>query len=397
MDNSNTINYTDNSDYLPPTYLIENDVENYLLSFSIEQEDEYKSFFKKFGFVVIRDILNKKQCQKTIDDILEYVESFKWASYTAKESDKTIKRDDPKTWKTWPNLAAEGIVGYSPIFSDTTIENRSNPKIYDVYTQLLNRKDLYINHDRYGFFRPTKQVLHPFPQITPDHHVYHNKLKDESLSTSATATSTKEDYENWKTVHNLHLDMNPFLFLEDENDEHRQKIFSTLNYKHGDSFFIENNNPGSLKLDELHIQGLINLCDNKDEDGGFILVPGFHNHLEEWTKNNHSLKMKYGLHQDFICVPPENKIYNQAIRITARAGSLILWNQKMLHGSKPNNSGRPRLAMFVKMFPSTQIPKETLNRRCESIKESFEKHNNHPIETSSLTDTQKKVLGLEFW
>ena len=35
---------------------------------------------------------------------------------------------------------------------------------------------------------------------------------------------------------------------------------------------------------QLHVQGLINLADNRAEDGGFHIVPGFHKVFSEWTE-----------------------------------------------------------------------------------------------------------------
>ncbi|KAM9971662.1 hypothetical protein ACTFIW_011645 [Dictyostelium discoideum] len=398
-----TFEYKDNSLYLPPIYDVQKDVEGYITSFSVEQQTEYTEFFNKFGFVVIRDVLSKSECQKTIDDIWNYIESFKWASYhdSMKSEEKTIKRNDPKTWEgIWPNLSQEGIVGYPPVFSETTIANRSNPKIYSIYSTLLNRKDLYINHDRFGFFRPTKDCKLPFPNITPDHQ-FNNGIIEESTSTTTdinttntTTATTATNFNKWKTVENLHLDLNPFTFIEDEEDNSRKKVFSTLTYKNGEDFFIENNQPEFIDLNVTNIQALINLCDNKKEDGGFIVVPGFHSHIKEWTLNNAQIKEQYGYHSNFVCIEPGNPLYGRAIRVTARHGSLILFNQKLLHGSSPNNNHRPRMAMFLKMFGSNQIPKETLERRQESIKKSIEKNK---INIDHLNELQRKTLGLELW
>ncbi|KAN0026265.1 hypothetical protein ACTFIV_007249 [Dictyostelium citrinum] len=428
-----TFDYKDNSLYLPPIYEVQKDVEGYITSFSVEQPTEYTEFFNKFGFVVIRDVLSKSECQKTIDDIWDYIESFKWASYhdSMKSEEKTIKRNDPKSWDgIWPNLSQEGIVGYPPVFSETTIANRSNPKIYSIYSTLLNRKDLYINHDRFGFFRPTKDCKLPFPNITPDHQ-FNNGTDESAISESTTTTTTtittttsatttttstpdtttasetgtsttetkkttiiKSNFNKWKTVENLHLDLNPFTFIEDEEDNSRKKVFSTLTYKNGEDFFIENNQPEYIDLNVTNIQGLINLCDNKKEDGGFIVVPGFHSHIKEWTLNNAQIKEQYGYHSNFVCIEPGNPLYGRAIRVTARHGSLILFNQKLLHGSSPNNNHRPRMAMFLKMFGSNQIPKETLERRQQSIKQSFEKNK---IKIDHLNELQRKTLGLELW
>jgi hypothetical protein len=39
----------------------------------------------------------------------------------------------------------------------------------------------------------------------------------------------------------------------------------------------------AVRGEENHHQGLINLVDNREEDGGTALVPGFHERYEEWS------------------------------------------------------------------------------------------------------------------
>jgi hypothetical protein len=45
--------------FIIPKYEVPADEEGY----------KYKEFFKKFGFVVVRDILTKEECEDTINDI----------------------------------------------------------------------------------------------------------------------------------------------------------------------------------------------------------------------------------------------------------------------------------------------------------------------------------------
>ena len=52
------------------------------------------------------------------------------------------------------------------------------------------------------------------------------------------------------------------------------KLLNKLKYERENDFIVENNEVGVMKDNKLHCQGLINLIDNRAEDGGFILVPG---------------------------------------------------------------------------------------------------------------------------
>lgn len=46
--------------------------------------------------------------------------------------------------------------------------------------------------------------------------------------------------------------------------------------------------------------------------------------------------------QTFISIPEEDPVWSHAQRLTARAGSVFVWNQLVAHGSAPNNSTKAR-------------------------------------------------------
>ena len=63
-------------------------------------------FFEEYGFVVIRDVLSKAECEATIDEIWSYIET---GAFRGKPTPVGIKRDDPSTWDDgWPSLKEEG-------------------------------------------------------------------------------------------------------------------------------------------------------------------------------------------------------------------------------------------------------------------------------------------------
>jgi len=120
---------------------------------------------------------------------------------------------------------------------------------------------------------------------------------------------------------------------------------------------------------EIPLQGVLNFLDNYAEDGGFIVVPGFRNHFSEWFEatltnlkdQNNKGKKEYTLegmmeemnsaykfeHTDYL--------YQLAIRVTMRRGSIVIWDQRTPHGSTFNTSENFRCAQFVKMFPKNDL------------------------------------------
>ena len=143
-------------------------------------------------------------------------------------------------------------------------------------------------------------------------------------------------------------------------------MLSNLSYKFALHFITENNEIGVQKDNELHIQGLFNLADNRAQDGGFVLVPRFHSIFSNFFSQHRATFQKYGSGR-FIVLPAHLEQSLKPIRITLRKGSIVLWDQRVAHGSQPNNSGSARYAQFFKMFPASSVDPERFQRRSRSI------------------------------
>jgi ectoine hydroxylase-related dioxygenase (phytanoyl-CoA dioxygenase family) len=127
---------------------------------------------------------------------------------------------------------------------------------------------------------------------------------------------------------------------------------------------------------------------------GFIVVPGFKNHIVEWTKATQSLKAKYGKFSNFIVLPKTEPIYKRAIRVTCRAGSMVLWDQQTAHGSQPNDSENIRYAQFFKIFPASYVlTEERRKKRSSRIAQLVEQKGFQ----ESLTPLGKRMFGIEPW
>lgn len=76
--------------------------------------------------------------------------------------------------------------------------------------------------------------------------------------------------DDWETS----IDMNPFTYINASDSIEEDDMLAKLRYKINQDFIRENNAVGIAKQDKLHIQGLINLADNHEDDGGFQIVAG---------------------------------------------------------------------------------------------------------------------------
>lgn len=331
---------------------IPKDLEGYIISYDVDDAEGIQKFFSIYGFVVIRDVLNNQECMNTINEI--------WQVQT-EQSGGLVRREDQKTWEDhWPGIVNEGISGGYTVVKPQFVQNRCNRKIYDVACLLLSESRLLTNIDRFGIFRPTK------------------------------------DHSEWKTRRNIHLDMNPIQWYESTDQEEAVSL-NSLNYQSGLSFNTENNFIESRLTanGKIHLQGLINLEDNREEDGGFLICPGYHLKLEKIIAERLELWRKQFGSINRFCVLPEKgneDIHNSAIRVTARAGSLVLWSQLNPHGSEPNNSDRFRYAQFIKLFPADSVDSDRATRRKAGIKKMLNEGH-----ISELSNFGKRLHGLKSW
>lgn len=81
---------------------------------------------------------------------------------------------------------------------------------------------------------------------------------------------------------NLHLDLNPWWWVE--SFQGVVEGVESLCYENSQDFIRENN----LVVRSMGrtLQCVLNFTDNRLEDGGTVLVPGFHRVMQEWTETN---------------------------------------------------------------------------------------------------------------
>jgi hypothetical protein len=186
------------------------------------------------------------------------------------------------------------------------------------------------------------------------------------------------------------------LYRSDTTNAHQLEVLTALEYNDDDDWIDENNEPGCATIGERHVQGLVNLADNCEEDGGFWLVPGFHKYLPRWTREHREWVKKYGWYSQFNMFHEQDvpEMFAAACHISMRAGSAILWDQRTMHGSCTNRSFRPRFAQFFKMFPADH-PGMTLERAKYRRQAILNKLQHINIDTEiELTSLGKRLFGL---
>lgn len=304
----------------------------FIPTFDITEISEIKNYMQINGYVVIRDILTSTECQTTAEDINQQI----------KANDSRFNLYDPSTYDYMKTHGLYGMITKSPIFTDQFLMNRQNPRLIEAF-KMLYPKDmpLIVNHDRFSFYRPT---------LSPG----------------------KESYKTPYTYPNLHLDMDPQMYIE--HQDVYEELQKTLTYNNNPRDFITENNYLSCK-DEPIYQALLNIWDNQYNDGGLHLVPGFHNKYKEWYYQK-KFKTPPGMESGFQYInldPIDMKYVHSPIRIPLPAGAIVIWDKRLAHGSIPNNSGNGRIIQFVVVRPKSSFLPEVYQKRTKELQKIMKK------------------------
>lgn len=145
----------------------------------------------------------------------------------------------------------------------------------------------------------------------------------------------------------------------------------------------------------MHVQCVLNFQDNTEDDGGTVLVPGFHRYVDEWCSREPSLEGISRQPLPWLHFPDSHPLLSLAQRVPMREGSVLMWHQTMVHGTSPNSgTNRCRLAQFLKAFPRrVSISPDRLRRRAVALTKALTARG---IDLDrDITPIGRQVFGLE--
>lgn len=315
------------------------------------------TFFAAYGFVVMRGVFSAEECEATRSAMWDILEAqvnsgvnsdSKKAAITTKKNKKkkaltepppplpptpsplpplppsphlingSFDRAYPSTWHHLKPTGKYGLSTRGPTFEPLLVRNRQNPLLAKALAHIIeaeSTEDVMVSHDRFTIYRATV-------------------FDDPSIEGKQFGTGRK----------NVHLDLNPWWWEEDSND-----IISgvnTLQYEETSDFIRENNMVASSM--GRHVQCVLNFADNREEDGGTLVVPMFHRHLHAF--NRLYMPLRKPIPWSLFSLACEEALLSYAQRVTMREGSVLIWNQTLAHGSCPNASKNCRMAQFMKAF-----------------------------------------------
>ena len=289
---------------------------------------EARAFFEQYGFCVFRDVLTPDETAASCREVLSY------AARSSEGFDPAV----PSTWRAWRSKT----FGMPP--NDATAwwqpqlaRNRRHPRVAACFATLMRvaPETLRCNHDRWA--------------------LYHLGVR---------------------TRRNVHLDISPWEF----SDNSSGVVELDLGYKDEHDLLggAETNRMASA-ANGPHLQGTIALAPNMEHDAGFLCVPGSHRAFDAWVRAlGPAPSGGTGPRYDYPAHAPYTRL---AQRVPVRAGSLIVWDVRLAHGSQPDQSPaapelayHPRIVQFVTLRTQQLYRKEACRKRADLVRRCYAAH-----------------------
>lgn len=312
-----------------------------------------KAFFDEYGFCIFRNVISNAECQRQLDDMMAFLQEQFLDSHATLEN--------PESLATC--LSSFGCPkGVSGLFRPALLRLRQNELVHRALSTAMGMEDLIVNHDRWLLHRPPP-------------------------STSSQPL----------TKRNIHLDMNPWEYHADDALPAIRQRLSNLDYGGNNRAWIAENNDVHHSMGPC-VQAIVNLYDiSSRENGGTILVPGSHKTFDAWMDQQcaDSRKRRVGPMQYTLDASndSEQMLMTMAQHPTLRAGSMIVWDQRVFHGSTPNlSSTQIRAGVPLKAFPAWVLEEDPqrAQERGLAIQKELEKWGDDFV----LTNLGRQVFGL---
>lgn len=130
---------------------------NFKKSFHPSDIEGYKNALKYYGMCVIK-LFDAETCDRTVTSMFEEINQS--AEFYKGETVRTkVSPDHPASWEksNWPTKGK--FLVRDPAFTQQAFENRTSEILYNIYSEIFERKDLTCSIDNWGLFRGTKDLV----------------------------------------------------------------------------------------------------------------------------------------------------------------------------------------------------------------------------------------------
>lgn len=320
------------------------------MNFTLDQPELIKKCYDKHGVVIIDNVLSQDEIKETIIEIENIISEH----HMANKSKFTF--DDITAYPNITKFNNHGVIGKDPLFTKQLLKNRLNSNVQRAYEIVYDipKEKLLAQHDRVAWMRPT---------IGPN----------------------SEDWKMYRTPkQSLHIDIDPKGYFDSKFRGNVDKFLKGLTYTNLQDF-IRENNAKNITMG-LQLQGVLNLFDNDDLDGGFHCALGGHTMLKEWFDQAFSFLPEANPNGRYIFTQNNvDSMFANTVRMPCKAGSLIIFDACIPHGTRPNYSSSNRLIQFLRYMPKSVLAKETLLKRKNALVKIFKENDFVPTVEEIIT------------
>lgn len=313
--------------------------EGYAVSRDLDDVERIQEDLRLYGVTVVGGAYTAEECRASRDEIFAHMKD----AYGFNINNK-------RTWDI--SYSGTGICSASmpfktPVFWPQLVKNRQKQSVVELFERLYGGRIVLARHDRVSVFRPA--LINP----------------------------------RWKSKVSLHLDMDVMHYHDTAAMECDREA---LAYRDVADLINENNQPMASEP-FLALQSGVVLADNKLEDGGFHCIPGFQNVFNAFLRTSDAELCRKWRPCQF---PGGHPFRAAAQRLPAKEGSMIIWDQRLPHGSAPNESQRFRIAHFQSYAPAECYSDKRRRRRAALVAASLEAAGSMPV----VSDIGRQVFDL---
>jgi len=110
------------------------------------------------------------------------------------------------------------------------------------------------------------------------------------------------------------------------------------------------------------IQGLVNLCDSGEDDGGLVVVPKSHKYHKTFMTQNGSGEYTSDWYR-FTDKEKEDPIFSTYVKICGKEGDFMMWDSRTFHCNTVPTTPNTRAAVYVCEVPKAMVPEEAREQR----------------------------------
>ncbi len=151
-----------------------------------------------------------------------------------------------------------------------------------------------------------------------------------------------------------------------------------------------------------NVQGVLALSDQTDQKmGGFQCIPWLYKNFDTWKLTQPKNRDKF--------IPNIKGLEDKIVKVSLRAGDLLIFNSTLPHGIRPNLSeDKVRIAQYISMMPAQEKNLELVNWRINSWSERIAPKGHafpgdprnweqNKYKKAKLNPLGKRLLGLDKW